>query len=87
MMDKRVMMYRGDFNGIKIGDLVRPIVDIIGFPREDAALVIDRMSNPLMLGDGDSEHYDPLLIVLHRGRQHQIIADDVELVDDETEER
>lgn len=80
MMDKRVVMYRGDFNGIKVGDLIRPTVDIIGFPREDVALVIDRVANALMLGEGDGEHYDPILIVVYRGRQHHICADEVEKV-------
>lgn len=80
MMDKRVMMYHGDFNGIKVGDLVRPIVDITGFPREDAALVIDRVANAFMLGEGDSEQYDPILIVLHRGKRHHVSVDDFEKI-------
>lgn len=80
MMDKLVMMYHGDFNGIKVGDLVSPRVDIIGFPREDAALVIDRIANAFMLGEGDAEQYDPILVVLHRGKRHHVSVDDVEKI-------
>lgn len=80
MMDKRVVMYRGDFNGIKVGDLVRSLVDMIGFPRGNVAIVIDRVANAFMLGEGDAEQYDPILIILHHGKRHHVSVDDVEKV-------
>ena len=79
MLDKRVLMHKGDFCDIKVGDLVRLRSGIImsGFKPRDVALVIDRVVNALMLGDGDGEYYDLMLIVVNRGRRHSLCVDDV----------
>lgn len=79
MMDKRVLMHRGDFYDIKVGDLVRlrSGISVPGFKPGDVALVIDRVVNALMLGDGDGEYYDLILIVVNRGRRHHLCIDDV----------
>ena len=81
-MDKRVMMYTGDYRGIKAGDLVRLRrgISVHGFQPGDVALVIDRVANALMLGDGDREYYDLVFVVVNRGRQHHVSVDDVEKI-------
>ena len=78
-MDKRVLMHRNDFYDIKVGDLVRlrSGISVQGFKPGDVALVIDRVTNALMLGDGDGEYYDLMLIVVNRGRRHNLCIDDV----------
>lgn len=78
-MDKRVLMHRNDFYDIKVGDLVklRSGISVHGFKPGDVALVIDRVVNALMLGDGDGEYYDLILIVVNRGRRHSLCIDDV----------
>lgn len=81
-MDKRVMMYTGDFHGIKAGDLVRlkSGINVHGFQSGDVALVIDRVANALMLGDGDGEYYDLIFVVVNRGRRHHVSVQDVEKI-------
>ena len=85
MMDKRVLAYTGDFRGVKAGDLVRlrSGISMHGFNPGDVALVVDRAANALMLGDGDGEYYDLILIVVNRGRRHHICIDDVEKVSED----
>ena len=84
MMDKRVLAYTGDFHGVKAGDLVklRSGISMHDFKPGDVALVVDRAANALMLGDGDSEYYDLILIVLNRGRRCHICVEDVEKVEE-----
>ena len=84
MMDKRVLMYTGDFRGVKTGDLVRlrSGISMHGFKPGDVALVIDRVANALMLGDGDGEYYDLILTILNRGRRYRIGIEDVEKVEE-----
>lgn len=65
------------FAGISVGDLVAPRQGITFTTWSGCALVIDRMLNSMMLGEGDAEHYDPVIIVLASGRQHYVHIDDV----------
>jgi hypothetical protein len=78
MMDKQVVM--GDFRGIKDGSLVRIKYGSDDLPPESVALVLSRSLNAVMLGDGDREYYDEILVLLHRGKRHYVAVDDVELV-------
>ncbi len=68
MIDRKVVMC--DFKGIKPGMLVK-------FDNIKVGLVLERLTYALMLGDGDSEAYDPKLVVLSGARREIICVDDV----------
>jgi hypothetical protein len=80
MMDKRVVEYDSNFKGIRIGDLVCPTHGITFGGWKGYALVVDRTLHAMMLGEGDAEHYDPILVVVASGRRHHVHVDDVEKV-------
>ena len=68
MTDRRVAMC--DFKGIKPGMLVK-------FDDIKVGLVLERLTYAIMLGDGDGEAYDPMLMVLSGNRREVISVDDV----------
>jgi hypothetical protein len=70
----------GNFRGFGIGDLVRPREGIIFLSWHGTGLVIERSLNALMLGEGDGEHYDPILVIVAGGKRHHVHVDDVEKV-------
>jgi hypothetical protein len=71
MTDKKVVMC--DFRGIKPGMLVK-------FDKNKVGLVLERLTYALMLGDGDGEAYDPMLVVLSGTKREVICVDDVNQV-------
>jgi hypothetical protein len=71
----------GNFRGFGVGDLVRPREGIIFLSWHGTGLVIERSLNAMMLGEGDGERYDPILVVFAGGRQHHVHVDDVEKVE------
>ena len=81
MMDKRVVI--GDFRGIKEGSLVHVKYGSPDLPVGAVALVINRSLNAMMLGDGDGERYDEVLVLLHGGKRHHVSVSDVDLVDED----
>lgn len=74
MTDKRVVMC--DFKGIKPGMLVK-------FDDIKVGLVLERLTYATMLGDGDGEAYDPMLVVLSSNRREVICVNDVNHVIEE----
>ena len=82
MVDKRVVDYDSSFRGFRVGDLVRPRSGITFLDWRGCGLVIDRTLNALMLGEGDGEHYDPVLVVVSSGKRHVVHVGDVEKVED-----
>ncbi len=78
MLDKRVVM--GSFRGIKEGSLVRVKYGSPDLPVGAIALVINRSLNAMMLGEGDREHYDEVLVLLHGGKRHHVSVSDVDIV-------
>lgn len=80
-MDKRVVI--GDFRGIKEGSLVHVKYGSPDLPVGAVALVINRSLNAMMLGDGDGERYDEVLVLLHGGKRHHVSVSDVDLVDED----
>lgn len=83
MMDKHVVDYDTNFRGIRIGDLVRPREGLVFLSWHGMGLVIDRTLNAMMLGEGESEHYDAILIVLSDGGRHHVHVDDVQRAEEE----
>ena len=84
MMDKRVIDYDSNFNGIKVGNLVRPLPNI-NFPnwkQGELGLVLDRTLNAMMLGEGDAEHYDSILTVVVGARRFHVYVNDIEKVEE-----
>ena len=82
MMDKRVIDYDSNFNGIRVGDLVRPRYGVAFTGWRGLALVVDRTLNAMMLGEGDAEHYDPILVIVVSGKRNHVHVDDVEKVEE-----
>lgn len=83
MMDKKVVMC--DFNGIKEGMLVRVHDDWHDMSVSGGmmGIVIDRITYAHMLGEGDNEKYDPMLIVVGPNGRQVVPVDAVTLVNDE----
>jgi hypothetical protein len=82
MIDKHVIDCESQFGGIRVGDLVRPRWGVTFTGWRGFALVVDRVLNAMMLGEGDAEHYDPLLVVVVSGRREHVHVDDVEKVEE-----
>jgi hypothetical protein len=81
MMDKRVVDYDSNFRGLRVGDLIRPRAGVTFLDWRGPALVIDRILNAMMLGEGDAENYDAILIVVSGSRRHHVHVDDVQRVE------
>jgi hypothetical protein len=82
MIDEKVVMC--DFKGIKEGMLVR--VDEnwrdMHLNGGEFGVVLDRVTYPHMLGEGDQESYDAMLIVLLGGRRIVVPAESVTRIDE-----
>lgn len=83
MMDKQVLDYDSNFKGIRVGDLVRPAHGVTFTGWKGIALVIDRTLHAVMLGEGDAEHYDPVVIVVVSGKRRHVHIDDIDKVEDD----
>jgi hypothetical protein len=82
MIDEKVVMC--DFKGIKEGMLVR-----VDENWRDAYLtggefgvVLDRVTYPHMLGEGDHESYDAMLVILSGGRRIVVPAVSVSRIEE-----
>lgn len=82
MVNKRVVDYDTNFRGFRVGDLVRPRSGITFLDWRGCGLVIDRTLHARMLGEGDGEYYDPVLVVVSSGKRHVVHVGDVEKVED-----
>ena len=80
MMDKRVVDYDSNFRGFRVGDLICPRAGVNFLDWKGPALIIDRVLNAMMLGEG--EHYDAVLIVVSGARRHHVHVNDVQRVED-----
>jgi hypothetical protein len=82
MIDEKVVMC--DFKGIKEGMLVR--VDEswrdMHLNGGEFGVVLDRVTYPHMLGEGDHESYDAMLVVLLGGRRIVVPAESVARIDE-----
>jgi len=82
MIDEKVVMC--DFKGIKEGMLVR--VDEswkdMHLNGGEFGVVLDRVTYHHMLGEGDHESYDAMLIVLLGGRRIVVPAESVARIDE-----
>jgi len=82
MMDKRVVDYDSNFRGFRVGDLICPRAGVNFLDWKGPALIIDRVLNAMMLGEGEGEHYDAVLIVVSGARRHHVHVNDVQRVED-----
>lgn len=83
MMDKRIVDYDSSFRGFRIGDLICPRVGVNFLDWKGPALIIDRILNAMMLGEGEGERYDAVLVVVAAGNRHHVHVDDVERIEEE----
>jgi len=81
MTDKRVVI--GNFKGIKDGSLVHVKYGSPDLPDGVIALVINRSLNAMMLGEGECERYDEVLVLLHGGKRHYVSVNDVDIVEED----
>jgi len=73
MTDKKVLTC--DFGDIKPNVIVRDLIT------GNLGLCLDTIHMPVSLGDGDQERYDPVAIVLIKGRRTPILAEKLEVVE------
>lgn len=84
MIDEKVVMC--DFKGIKEGMLV----SIDSSWRDgsgDIGLVLDRLTYAHMLGEGENESYDPMLVVLTDAGRRTVPVDVVTVVNEKDNDR
>lgn len=84
MTDKRVATY--DFSGIKVGMLVR-IDKTWQDGASEIALVLDHTIYTHMIGEGENESYDPMIIVLTNLGRRTVPVDAVSLVSEKDDDR
>jgi len=83
-MDKQVVMC--DFKGIKAGSLV----NIDKEWRDGASgvgLVLERVTYAHMLGEGDNESYDPMLVVLTDVGRRVVPVGVVKIINENNDDR
>ena len=84
MIDEKVVMC--DFKGIKPGMLVKIDSSWRDGP-DEVGLVLDRITYAHMLGEGASESYDPMLIVLTHGARKTVPVDSVTVIQETCNDR